>query len=189
MGDSLMKRPISCLCILLAALALGLAPNGASVTRAQDKVDLVPLFGETKAEFEARKSGLPRPTAPPEPYSLTFAANASGHFLLEPTINGTRIRMLLDTGATSVVLTQEDAHRIGINPSSSDFTYKTATANGILLVAPVLLREIAIGEISMRNVQAVVPSGNKLNVSLLGMSFLSKLTHFEVSGGKLILKR
>ncbi len=184
-----MKSSALRLGVALVALTLGLAAEGPSVTRAQDRPELTPFFGETKSEFDARKRGLPPPAAQPDPYSVTFAADASGHFLVEPTVNGTRVRMLVDTGASSIVLTPEDARRLGFRPSTGDFTSKTVTANGIVLVAPVLLREVAIGEISVPNVQAVVHSENRLPISLLGMSFLSKLTHFEVSHGKLVLRR
>src|SRR6266581_4798944 len=156
MGRCRMQSSALSLGVALIALTLGLAAQGPSVTSAQDRPELTPFFGETKAEFEARKRGLPAPTAQPAPYSVTFAADASGHFLVEPTINGTRVRMLVDTGASRVVLTPEDARRLGIRPSPGDFTYKTVTANGTVLVAPVLLREVAIGEISVRNVEAVV---------------------------------
>ena len=97
--------------------------------------------------------------------------------------------MLVDTGASSVVLTGKDAHVIGINPASTDFDVKMATANGVVLVAPVLLKEVAIGDIVVRDVRAVVVPEDRLQVSLLGMTFLSKLSRFEVSGDRLILTR
>ena len=100
-----------------------------------------------------------------------------------------RIPMLVDTGASSVVLTGKDAHVIGINPASTDFAVKMATANGVVLVAPILLREVAVGDIVVRDVRAVVVPEDKLQVSLLGMTFLSKLSRFEVSGDQLILTR
>jgi aspartyl protease family protein len=174
--------------VLLISLVLVAAIHLSSVAGAQEKV-LMPLIGETKAEFEARKLGLARPTTQSDGSALTFAADPSGHFVIEPSVNGTHIRMLVDTGATNVVLTQGDARRLGIAPHYTDFTYKTMTANGAVLVAPVLLREISIADISVHNVQAVVHSDIRFPVSLLGMSFLSRLKHFEVSGDKLTLKR
>jgi aspartyl protease family protein len=60
---------------------------------------------------------------------------------------------------------------------------------GSVLVAPALLKEIKVGERSVRDVPAAVFPGNKLQVGLLGMTFLSKLSHFEVAGGRLVLKQ
>jgi aspartyl protease family protein len=109
--------------------------------------------------------------------------------LVEPIVNGTPLRMLVDTGASLVVLTREDARRIGINPVPSDFRATVSTANGSVLVAPVVLKEIKVGELSVRDVPAAVFPDNKLQIGLLGMSFLSKLSHFEVAGGRLVLKQ
>jgi aspartyl protease family protein len=116
-------------------------------------------------------------------------ADPRGHFGVEPAINGTHIRMMVDTGASSVVLTEKDAHALGINPETRDFSMKMATANGTVLVAPTVLPEIAVEGIVLRDVGAVVVPEDRLQVSLLGMSFLSRLTRFEVSGNRLILTR
>ena len=96
--------------------------------------------------------------------------------------------MMVDTGATGVVLSREDARRVGINPQSSDFTARTSTANGIVSVAPTVLKEVVVGEIFVRDVPAIVHPDTRFQGSLLGMSFLSRLSQFEVSGGRLILK-
>jgi aspartyl protease family protein len=148
----------------------------------------MPRLGETSKEFEARKKGqaTPRPAALPS--SVTLVAGASGHFFVEPTVNGSRIKMMVDTGATTVSLTTDDARRIGISPAPDDFTISASTGNGIIRVAPVLLREVVIGDISVRNVIAVVHPQHGLAQSLLGMSFLSKLSHVEIAGSRLILR-
>jgi aspartyl protease family protein len=179
----------SSLCVALTALALGLALGTPPPIKAQDGAALTPLFGETKEEFEARKRELRGPEAASTPTSMTFSADAQGHFSLEPSINGTTVRMLVDTGASVVTLSRNDASRLGIRPSTKDFLAKVSTANGLVLVAPVVLREVAIGAITVNNVPAVVFPDDRLQVSLLGMSFLSKLSHFELSSGKLVLKR
>ena len=95
---------------------------------------------------------------------------------------------MVDTGATGVVLSREDARRVGINPQPSDFTARTSTANGIVPVAPIVLDKVAVGEISVRDVPALVHPDSRFQGSLLGMSFLSRLSQFEVSKGRLILK-
>ena len=97
--------------------------------------------------------------------------------------------MLVDTGASLVAISREDARRIGINPAPSDFRATVSTANGSVQVAPVLLKEIKVGDLSVRDVRAAVFPDDRLEVGLLGMSFLSKLSHFEVAGGRLVLKQ
>jgi clan AA aspartic protease (TIGR02281 family) len=118
---------------------------------------------------------------------ISIAADPQGHFFVEPIVNGTRLRMMVDTGASFVVLSREDARQIGISPAPGDFTTRVKTANGLVLVAPVVLKEVAIGEVVVRDVAAAVLAGNNLEVGLLGMSFLSKLSHFEVARGRLVL--
>jgi aspartyl protease family protein len=173
---------------LLLILAMAFAPKYWPVASAQDNQELLPRLGETRAEFEARSRGLP-PPAPTEPILVTVPADPQGHFYVDPTVNGTRLRMMIDTGASLVVLSREDARLIGINPSRADFTIRAETANGVVLLAPVVLKEIVIGEVAVRNVPAAVFPDNRLRIGLLGMSFLSKLSQFEVAGGRLVLKQ
>jgi len=173
----------------LVVLILALAPEQWLARGAEENTDLLPRLGETKSEYEARTRGLARPAPPSAPFSVTLVADSQGHFLLEPIVNGTRLRMLVDTGASLVVLPREDARRIGINPAPSDFRATVSTANGSVQVAPVLLKEIKVGDLSVRDVRAAVFPDDRLEVGLLGMSFLSKLSHFEVAGGRLVLKQ
>jgi aspartyl protease family protein len=176
----------------LILLAMALAPKSWLVTSAQDNSEhnseLIPRLGETTAEFEARARGLPRPV-PMEPMLATVPADPLGHFYVDPTVNGTRLRMMIDTGATLVVLSREDARHVGINPAPADFTVRAETANGVVLLAPVVLKEVVIGEVAVRDVPAAVFPDNRLQTGLLGMSFLSKLSHFSVAAGRLILKQ
>jgi aspartyl protease family protein len=121
--------------------------------------------------------------------AVTLKADAQGHFYVEPTINGARLRMMVDTGASLVILPREDARLAGINPAATEYKSRAATANGVVMVAPVVLKEVVIGDLTVRNVQAAVFPDSKLQVGLLGMSFLSKLSHFEVARGQLVLKQ
>jgi aspartyl protease family protein len=166
-------------------IVLALTAGTPSASRSQD---LTPRLGETRAEFEARINGLPRPATSAAPSAVAIPADARGHFFVQATVNGTRVRMMVDTGATGVVLSREDARRVGINPHPSEFTARTSTANGIVPVAPIVLNEVAVGEISVRDVPALVHPDSHFQGSLLGMSFLSRLSQFEVSKGRLILK-
>jgi aspartyl protease family protein len=169
------------------SVALLLLGAQAKTACAQDNAELLPRLGETAAEFEARVRGLARPV-PADAISVTLKADAQGHFYVEPTINGARLRMMVDTGASLVILPREDARLAGINPAATEYKSRAATANGVVLVAPVVLKEVVIGDVTVRNVPAAVFPDSKLQVGLLGMSFLSKLSHFEVAHGQLVLK-
>jgi aspartyl protease family protein len=124
--------------------------------------------------------------AAPGPVSLY--ATGGGHFSATPAINGTRLSMMVDTGASVVVLSEEDATLAGIRPRPAEFTAMMSTANGMTLGAPVLLREVRLDDIVVRDVRAVVLQRGKLSGSLLGMTFLSRLSGFEISKDRLLLK-
>jgi aspartyl protease family protein len=124
---------------------------------------------------------------PPSGYRVAIPVDEEGHFLTDATIEGHAIRVVVDTGATTVALTSDTARRLGIHLAEADFSARVATANGIAAAAPVVLSEIRVGNIRVRDVAAVVIAGDGLGVNLLGMTFLSRLTRFEVGGGQLVL--
>ena len=128
-----------------------------------------------------------RGTANPDG-SVTFRAGEDGHFHVEARINGTRLRMLVDTGASQVVLSPSDARRLGIDTARLDFRHLSETANGPVSGAPVTLREITVGSVRLTDVMASV-NGAEMSESLLGMTFLSRLSGFEVSGDRLTLRQ
>jgi aspartyl protease family protein len=119
---------------------------------------------------------------------VTVSADLAGHFVVHPSLDGRRVRMLIDTGASIVALSYEDAQMAGIAFSRANFTRKLATANGTVDAAPVRIREIQVGDIVVRNVDAVVLPQGRLATSLLGMSFLKRLDGFEIARGQLTLK-
>jgi len=118
---------------------------------------------------------------------MILEADRLGHFLVEASVNGRDIQAMVDTGASTVALNAESARRLGINPARSAFTAPISTANGIVAAAPVILAEVKVGGIRVRNVAAVVVPDGLLQVNLLGMSFLSRLSKFELSGPRLVL--
>ena len=102
-------------------------------------------------------------------------------------VNGARVTFLFDTGASTVVLTAEDARRAGVDTSRLVFDVPVATANGAAMAAEVRLDQIAVGPIVMRNVPAMVARRGALDESLLGMSFLERLKSYTVERDRLIL--
>lgn len=111
-----------------------------------------------------------------------------GHFQVDAEVNGGRASMLVDTGASAVVLSYADAERLGLQPETLDFSLMVSTANGTAVAAPVRLDSLAIGPISRRDVRAMVAGPGKLDQSLLGMSFLGTLGSIEISGDELRLR-
>ena len=137
------------------------------------------------ARADADTGGAPRRSAD---RTVELRANRSGHFEARVSINGRSIEAMVDTGATVVVLTYEDARTAGIFVGPADFKHSVATANGSARVAQVMLDSVSIDDIVIRNVQAMVSEAGKMNTSLLGMSFLGRLGKAEMSRGLLILK-
>jgi aspartyl protease family protein len=119
---------------------------------------------------------------------LVINKGAGGHFEANVAVDGTSVRMLVDTGASSVVLSREDAVRVGIDPAGLTYSITVSTANGRALAAPVTLRELAIGPIVRRNVRAMVTDEGRLDQSLLGMTFLGTLGSLEITRDELRLK-
>ena len=111
-----------------------------------------------------------------------------GDFAVSAQINGVRIPMVLDTGASSVVLTQEAAKSAGLPIEVLDYTVNVDTANGRTRAAPVTLDRLAIGGLTERAVPALVAQAGQLKTNLLGMSFLNRLESWEVRGDKLMMR-
>jgi aspartyl protease family protein len=116
---------------------------------------------------------------------MRYPANARGEVRLDADVDGATVHFVVDTGANLVTLTFADAEAAGINPAALAFSMRMSTANGETRAAPVLLRGIRIGQLSLDDVQAVVV--RNVPVSLLGMSFLSRLDQWEMRGGVLTI--
>jgi aspartyl protease family protein len=112
--------------------------------------------------------------------AVTFRTETNGQFVVDGEVNGTRVLFLVDTGASHVALTLADAIRIGIDPDSLVFNQAIRTANGIVYSASMFLDAVTVGTITMRNVDASISQG-ELTQSLLGMSFLSQLSSYEIT--------
>ncbi len=110
-----------------------------------------------------------------------------GHFYLSAEVDGQRIRFMVDTGASDIVLTQADARRLGLDPESLAYSGRAQTANGTVVTAPVTLGTVALGPHEDRAVPAVVNSG-EMDMSLMGMSFLSRF-RLTLDGETMTLER
>lgn len=111
-----------------------------------------------------------------------------GDFLVTAHINGARVPMVVDTGASSVVLTQDAAKASGLPIEILSYTVNVDTANGRTRAAPVTLERVVVGGLIERGVPALVAQQGQLKQSLLGMSFLNRLDSWEVRGNKLRMR-
>lgn len=132
--------------------------------------------------------GMSVETGIPGERAVRIRKRRDGHFTAAASINGASMAMLVDTGASTVVLKPADAIKAGIDVKSLDYSVAVNTANGTTYAAPVRLASIAIGPIVIKNVDCLVAKPGNLNESLLGMSFLRRLRSFDFSGEFLTLR-
>lgn len=132
----------------------------------------------------AFSAGDPVATRPGE---LIIPRDESGHYVVVAKVNGQRVRFLVDTGASDTVLSPDDASRIGLAPGDLDYVRATETANGLGYAAPVVAERFEVGPIALSDFQLTVNQA-PLSISLLGMSFLSRLESFHFEGPNLVLR-
>lgn len=154
------------------------------------------VIGVKFADMPVEKSGMDvsgkallatQVAVPPKRSGQAVAYRKGGHFLFNAMLNGRNVRVLVDTGASGVAINQRTAKRIGLRLSNQDFTGTANTANGTTRFARATIKRIEIGGVTVRNVQAMVLSNDALSETLLGMSFLNKLSRYEFNGNRLTL--
>lgn len=164
---------------VMFALALsGAAAIGYGLSHAGDR-------GQAQAASVRIAATAPRPPAAGQPAQITRAPD--GHYWAEADINGRAVRVLVDTGASVVALTRDDALRLGFMLESEDFTHPVLTANGEGRAARIELAHVAVAGARVERVQALVVERG-LGNSLLGMSYLGRLSRFEATPHGLTLR-
>jgi aspartyl protease family protein len=128
------------------------------------------------------------PFAPrPQPADAAVVKGPDGHFWAEASVDGRRVRFLVDTGATAVSLTLADARRLGLDPDRLAFTQDVQTAGGMAHAATVELPYVSVAGARIEKVKALILDRG-LETSLLGMTYLGRLSRFEASRDSLILR-
>jgi aspartyl protease family protein len=132
-------------------------------------------------------------TSPPKPKPvsnlLSYRADRAGQFIVEAMVNGAKLRFLVDTGAYMVVLTPEDARAAGLTPATLRYSERLNTAHGTARGARTTLREIRLNQLAIDEVPAVVvEEEGSLPISLLGMSFLTRLNGYSIRDGVLTIE-
>ncbi len=144
----------------------------ATVIIQEIRAELMPSVALSRAagEAELRRSG-------------------DGHYSAAAEVNGVKLRLMIDTGASMVLIPYEQAAEIGINPDTLDYSVPVTTANGRSSVAPIRLSSIKIGPIAVFDIPAAVAQPGRLKTGRLGMSFLDKLAETSFRGDRLILRQ
>jgi aspartyl protease family protein len=119
---------------------------------------------------------------------VEIAAERDGHFYVDAEVNFRPVQLMVDTGATVVVLRQSDAADVGVRPRPGEFDQPVTTANGMALAAETTLDSLRVRDIEVEDVRALVLPDDKLAISLLGATFLNRIARYEVSGGTLTLQ-
>jgi aspartyl protease family protein len=164
-------------------LALGLS----LVTLYSYRDELLPIAGRLAGELLPGSAMVVQENAG-GPTEVRIRKRIDGHFSARAEVNGKTISMIVDTGASTIVLMPEDAERAGIKVKTLVFSVPVITANGRAKAARIKLDRVAIGPLDRKDVDALVAQPGALSQSLLGMSFLSRLRSYEFSGDFLTLR-
>lgn len=120
--------------------------------------------------------------------TVTLDKGNNGHFQARILVNNKPLNAIVDTGATTTVLTADDARAAGIDPDGLNYTVRVSTANGNANAAAVRTNEIALGGIVRRDMPVLVAAPGALGQSLLGMNFIGSLSGFDMRGDRMILR-
>jgi aspartyl protease family protein len=170
--------------LIAAAIMAGL---GTFMAQMAEKITL-PTASASAVPKVAAAAPIETP-APASGRSLSIPRDARGHFATEARIDGQRIAVMVDTGASVVALNESSAARFGLRPNPSQYTAIVTTANGTLKGAPTRIAMIELGGLIVRDVDAMVLPDEALSENLLGLSFLSRLKRFEYADGQMVLQQ
>jgi aspartyl protease family protein len=120
--------------------------------------------------------------------AVRIRKRSDGHFVAKTEVNGVTVTMLVDTGASSVVLKPADARLAGVDVDRLTYSVPVQTANGTAYAAAVRLKRLSVGGITVDGIEALVAKPGTLGESLLGMTFLRRLRSYEFSGEFLTLR-
>lgn len=137
---------------------------------------------------DIKQAALPAQAVLADEGRIEIPISADGHFYLNAELNGETVRFVVDTGATDIVLSDADAQKVGINLNGLNYSGRAMTANGEVRTARVLVESLAVGPYVDQNVTARVSKG-EMNLSLLGMSYLSRYDQITITKGRLVLTR
>ena len=179
---------VAIICGVAAISAAGAAGGVLSLQHGRDQTPAEAVATTTETStIAAVARPEPVPVASTGSRDASIPKSADGHFWAEGQVNGSAMRFLVDTGATAISLTPDDARRLGFQPDTLTYGYKVITAAGEARAAKIQLNTVSIGGARVDGVDAyVIEKG--LSQSLLGMSYLGRLNRFEATQSALILR-
>lgn len=128
-----------------------------------------------------------KPTQSVADGEVTLPRAADGHYYADVSINGVNVTFMADTGASTVVLSPQDARKVGIDPATLAYIGRASTANGMVRTARVSLPDVGFGPFHEDALAASVNQGS-MDISLLGMDYLGRF-QITISGDKMVLRR
>lgn len=180
--------------VIFSVFAVGSASIPAIYESNPEIVQDLLAFRKEEPARQVKPIATARQEAKAEPEMLLgkkvrLASDARGHFLADFKLNGRAVEAMVDTGATVVAINRTTAQRIGIVLQNGDFKYQVDTANGAAKAAAATIESMQIGRIFVENVEAMVLDDRALKGTLVGMSFLNRLSKFQIDNGALLLQQ
>ena len=149
-----------------------------------------PSLSPPSRSINAQPAALAQPAVIPDGFrEKSLRADSRGQYSVEALVEGVTVPMLVDTGASYVMISASAASRIGLRPDPGQPRAKFQTANGFAYASPVTLRTIDLGSIILTDVQAFISEDAATEVNLLGASFLKRLASVEQRNGMLVLRQ
>lgn len=166
-----------------------LLPDGSPEPETRGSTDTGAGNANASVATAVTSSPAPVPAARAEFYgSAALKREDDGHYWARANMDGQFIRVMVDTGASIVALTRDDARTLGFELADLDYSYRIRTAGGEVMGAYITIESVKIGGVEVENVEAMVLQEG-LTQSLLGMSFLGELYSYEFKGETLILRK
>lgn len=169
-------------------LVLVIALLSVALARFLDSGAVEQVVAANNSDIAENDDARPVPQRTGGAHRLILRAERDGHYYAKAELNGTRIRMLIDTGATIVALRESDARKAGLYVIDVDFDYPLATANGDVLAAQREVRNLELGPLRLYDQDVFILPDDKLGISLLGMSVLSNAGRVEIADGRLTIE-
>lgn len=172
--------------VLFAAILIGFGLVG---TKLASRMDAGSASVQVASTAPTPISSAANNTRASGPRIHTVNRNSRGQFHADGRVSGRSLSFMIDTGASVIALTAQDAARVGVRPMRADYDVNVSTANGTVKAARTRLSSVEIGGLTVYNVDALVLPEGALSENLLGMSFLNKLKRYEFAGSRLVLEQ
>jgi len=163
------------------------SPEGVKLLNATSESATFEFSGKRQTLTTGQHGALGR-GSPSGSGTVSLTADSRGHFIADGTVNGMSVRFLVDTGASSIALSVDDAKRSGVNYLAGT-RGRVQTANGVAAAYMVKLDAVRVGDITVNNVDAVIIESDKLGIALLGMSFLNRMEMKRAGDTLTLIKR